>query len=219
MANQSNRWALFLASRGLNAFKKGGWALTVSILTFAGLILACIYLWQNFGDQIVGQSKYKLSVERLNVTPQPEWIRKTNVKKMAIIRGRLQGIDIRQVDLGPRISNAFLGSPWVKEVSMVNKSSAVATGVNVRIEYRKPVAMVIVDASPYEVEYPLGLFPVDIEGCLLPLDEFDDAVANRYPKIGPVNSQPVGSPGDTWGDARISEAATIIEFLDARQSE
>jgi hypothetical protein len=130
-----------------------------------------------------------------------------------MLRGRLQGADMRDPELAPRIYRAFLNSPWVKDVLLVNKSSSRGRGVNVRLVYRKPIAMVVVEAKKFaNVNYERGLYPVDVEGHVLP-PEFTLEEANAYPKIGNVKTRPAGSFGENWGDKRVRSAAEIIELL------
>jgi hypothetical protein len=192
---------------------QGGWFLAWTILLSAATALGGVWLWQKYGDSIVSDPGYRLTAERLHVPPQPVWIRRADVKAEAILRGRLQGADIRDPDIAPRIYRAFLNSPWVKDVLLVNKSSARTAGINVRLTYRKPVAMVIVEAKKFaDVDFELGLYPVDIDGHVLP-PEFTLEDANAYPKIGNVRTHPVGSFGETWGDPRVSAAAKIVELL------
>ena len=60
-----------------------------------------------------------------------------------------------------RIHSVFSLHPWVAKVQRVTKSHP--AHVEVEIVYRRPVAM---------VEVPGGWYPVDVEGVLLPINDF-----------------------------------------------
>lgn len=199
---------------------KGGWALTSTVLVFTAVVIISAFLWQEYREELVSQSQFRLKAENLNlVTPQPKWIR-SDVKQNAITRGRLHDALILDHDLGLRIQKSFLGSPWVKDVLLVNKSSARHSGINVSLAYREPVAMVIVDGPKYNMPTPEGLIPVDVEGFPLPGNEFDQNEANSsYPKISNIRSDPVGGDGQIWGDQLVVHAAQIAKLLRDRWKE
>jgi len=50
---------------------------------------------------------------------------------------------------------------------------------------------------------------VDAGGVLLPSADFSPLEAGRYPRLVGIDSVPVGSPGERWGDARVVGAAEI----------
>jgi hypothetical protein len=59
-----------------------------------------------------------------------------------------------------------------------------------------------------------GLLPVDINGVLLPTEDFSPLEAGRYPRLTgvgtlPFETGPVGPPGERWGDIRVAGAAEI----------
>lgn len=197
---------------------KGGWAFTSTVLVFTAVVILSAFLWQEYREELVNQSQFRLKSENLNlVTPQPKWIR-SDIKQNAITRGRLHDALILDRDLGLRIQKSFLGSPWVKEVLMVNKSSARHSGINVSLSYREPVAMVIVNARKYNPESPhlWGLVPIDADGVWLPESEFDlDEANSAYPKIENILSDPIGR-GQFWGDELVISAAQIAKLLRER---
>jgi hypothetical protein len=63
------------------------------------------------------------------------------------------------------------------------------------------------------VDVPGGLYPVDVEGVLLPSVDFSPIEARRYPRLSgvePVTTSPVGT---RWRDARVSGGAEIAALL------
>ena len=70
--------------------------------------------------------------------------------------------------------------------------------------YRRPVCM---------VEVPGGVFPVDVEGVLLPRDDFSPAEARTYPRLAGVTTVPAGLVGMPWGDLHVVGGAEIAAAL------
>ena len=213
MSNGNQRWGLYLLSRVLAPFSNNAWFLTSTTLMLAAITLGCLYLWNQYSEAILSQPEFKLTSEKLQVTATPEWI-KSDVKADAIIRGRLLGANIMDPEISLRINRAFRSNPWVRDVPLVNPSGARGRGVIVELEWRRPVAFVIVDARNYGQDYAEGLFPVDEEGVLLP-QEIPSDKANEYPKIGGISTEPNGrKAGLPWGDSRVTEAAEIAVLLE-----
>ena len=213
MSNGNQRWGLYLLNRILAPFSNNAWFLTSTTLMLAAITLGCLYLWNQYSEAILSEPGFKLTSEKLQVTPSPEWI-VSDVKADAMIRGRLLGANILDKEFSLRIERAFSANPWVRDVPLVNPSGARGRGVVVELEWRRPVAFVIVDARKYGQDYPEGLFPVDEEGVLLP-QEIPSERANGYPKIGGIETEPNGrKAGLPWGDSRVADAAKIAVLLE-----
>ena len=93
--------------------------------------------------------------------------------------------------LAEQIAKTFELHPWVAKVERVTLRGAT---VNIDLTYRRAVCM---------VEVPGGVFPVDIEGTLLPRDDFTPAEARRYPRLAGVTSVPAGLAPMPWGDLHV----------------
>ena len=76
--------------------------------------------------------------------------------------------------------------------------------VEVDLVYRRPVCM---------VDQPGGPAPVDIEGVLLPSDDFSPIEKKSYPRLSGVDTGPVGPAGQRWGDGRVVGGAEIAAAL------
>ena len=74
----------------------------------------------------------------------------------------------------------------------------------VRLEFRKPVAM---------VEVKQGLYPVDARGLLLPPKGFSASDARRFPLIRGILSTPHGPAGTPWGDVALVGGAGLADIL------
>lgn len=185
-------------------------------LTAAGIFLLSLigigtfHLWQNHGERIVTNPRYQLDPNRLQVTPQPDYIR-SDVKELAVTYGRLRGASLLEQQLVLQVRQSFAVQPWVKQVLSVNKKYP--STVEVAVVYRRPIAMVEIPAGtipPYDYE---GLLPVDNEAFLLPV-ELSESEAADFPRIAGIDSSPSGPPGTPWGDVRVAEASRIIELLE-----
>ena len=146
----------------------------------------------------------------MQVSPQPEYIR-SDVKEAALTYGRLRGANMLEPQLVLQVRQAFAVQPWVKQVLRVNKQYP--STVEVRIDYRRPIAMVEVPAGmfpPYDYE---GLLPIDDDAYLLPV-EVSESEAGQFPKIAGIDSSPSGPPGTPWGDVRVAQATKIVQLLE-----
>ena len=93
--------------------------------------------------------------------------------------------------------------PWVAKVQRVSKRSP--AGVEVELDYRRPVAMIVV-AGPM-------LLPVDGEGVLLPTADFSPQEAQHYPRIAEIKTSALGPVGTRWGDTHVTGGAQIAAAL------
>jgi hypothetical protein len=59
------------------------------------------------------------------------------------------------------------------------------------------------------VEVTDGALPVDAEGVVLPTTDFKPGEADRYPRIGGIQTSPAGLVGSPWGDPAVAGAAQI----------
>ncbi len=168
----------------------------VALVAVAGIAWAAMLLWQRVRSHVAAQPDYQLDADEIQITPPPPWIR-ADVRAEALHNAGLAGgMSILDDDLIERIHKAFLLHPWVAQVSRVSKRHP--AHVDVELVYRRPVAMVAV---------PGGLYPVDVDGVLLPTDDFTRADAQAYPRLAGVESTPLGMPGSAWGDTVVAGGA------------
>jgi hypothetical protein len=186
------------------------WVATGTFAFCAIVGLVTYHLWRHHSDEIMALPRYRLNPDKMKVTPQPNYIR-SNVIDSAVAHGRLHDANLLEPEIVLQIKQAFGVQPWVRRVLRVNKKYP--STVEVDLEYRRPVAMVITPPGmfpPYNYE---GLVPVDEEGHLLP-DELTAEEAQAYPRITGVDSSPSGPPGSPWGDPRLTEAVQIVLLLE-----
>ncbi len=180
----------------------GRGVLLVGLVALGGMAWGAAAVWQHVREHVATQDDYHLEVRDIEITPSPPWVR-SNVKGEALRDAGLTGpLSILDDQLIERINRAFSLHPWVATVRRVSKRYP--AHVDVELEYRRPVAM---------VEVPGGLYPVDVEGVLLPSEDFSPLEARLYPRLAGVASTPLGSVGSRWGDPVVVGGAHIAEVL------
>jgi hypothetical protein len=190
---QPNPIAVFLAG-------PGRWAVGCVVL-IAAVGFGWNALWQQVGPHVATDPQYLLTAENLRVTPLPEWIR-SDIKSEVISSASLDtSLSLLDDEITVQLAHAFALHPWVAKVVRVGKGTG---GVDVELEYRRPVAM---------VEVPGGVFPIDRQAILLPNDDFTAADVKNYPRISDVSSEPTAPVGTIWRDARLAGAASLAALL------
>jgi len=160
-------------------------------------------IWQSVAPDVLRHDQFRLSVEQLTITPPPAWIR-SDVRKQAFASGGFdEGVWLHDPKLAERIAKTFELHPWVARVERV---SLRGTRVQVDLVYRKPVCMVEV--------VPGGVYPIDVEGVLLPRGDFTEDEAREYPRLVGITNVPrhweVGYP---WADLHVVGGAEIAAAL------
>jgi hypothetical protein len=176
-----------------------GRPLLVFLVLAAILAGGAIGGWRWLGPRILGSPDYRVTAERVEITPPPEWIH-SDIRAEVFRDPTLDGpLLLTDDDLAERIYRAFARHPWVAKVMPVNKQK-----LQVELVYRRPVCM---------VEVPGGLLPVDAEGVLLPPGDFSPSEARGYLRLTGVERGPTVAPGSRWADAKVAGAAEIAAAL------
>ncbi len=183
----------------LSSFTPARRLLMFAAVTVLGIAsVGCYMLWQRFGGAVTNDPQYVVTREKFDVTPQPDWIHAVVTDEVyrdaSWDRVQLSLLD-REVNL--KVVQAFQTHAWVAKVHRVTKTPS---GIHVELTYRKPVAM---------IEVPEGLLPVDVEGVLLPPEDFSPKQAGEYPRVEAPETFPNGLAGSDWGDKRVTGAARI----------
>lgn len=163
--------------------------------------------WHFARDSLSRQPEYRLSAERVEVSPPPDWVPDDFVRRVLQSAGLESTASILDPNLPSKLAQAFAADPWVEGVLRVEVRFP--SGADVRLTYRRPVALVEVASQ--------GLFPVDRNGVLLPTDYFIDAAPekkNDYPRIEGIRSTPFGTVGTPWGDPLVHDAAGLAGLVD-----
>jgi len=180
------------------------WCFRPRHLVPAALLALAALFWPQMKQQLPeleSQPEYQVTVDQITVTPPPRWVPEDLVADV-LHRVRLdEPLSLQESTLSERIAAAFVTHPWIQKVHSVRKSFPAR--VHVDVTYRKPVAM---------VEGIDGFYPLDAEGCVLPvnLSPWD---VRRLPVIENVSSVPQGGQGQPWGDPVVAEAAQLADVL------
>jgi hypothetical protein len=183
-----------------------GRGVVLVLLTVAGFFWLWHAAWQEVGEDLLLSEQYWVTQEQVEITPPAEWIH-DDVRAKAFQDASLDGpLSLMDEDLVPRVADAFSMHPWVARVRRVTKHYPAR--VRVELDYRRPVLM---------VQVPGGLFPVDVEGVLLPTgDNFTPLEAQRdYARLVGIDTVPMAPVGMRWGDARVLESAEIAATFGA----
>jgi len=182
-------------------FGRGRPAVLAVLLTTA-FFAAWYYGWQQVGQEVLSSDQYSLTMDRVDITPLPEWIH-ADVRAEVFRDASLdRPLSIMDDDLNKRIFDAFSLHPWIAEVCRVTKHHPAR--VKVELVYRRPVCMVLASGE---------LLPVDAEGVLLPTGDFSPVEAAKYPQLVGIETVPVGPPGTRWGEAKVAGGARIAAVL------
>ncbi|MEE8450424.1 MAG: hypothetical protein V3R99_00875 [Thermoguttaceae bacterium] len=201
-------------------------AIVLVVLVVLGLAGGWHLVWREVGDYVLSSESYLVTLDQIEIAPStlpPEWIN-TDIREEAFRSVSLdRPLSIMDDDLTERIANAFKLHPWVAKVPRVTKHHPAR--VRVELIYRRPVCMVEVPGGHVLVDgrmkaVPGGCYPVDARGVVLPTRDFllpsgdiSQAAAGRYPLLINVDTLPMGTVGESWGDARVvggAEIATVF---------
>lgn len=201
-AAKSKSWIRPRAARFAKVLRGPARRALVLALLGAGAAGGAYAVWQRVRPHVVAAPQYRLEARDIAITPPPEWIR-SDLRAEVIRDASLDGpLSILDPGLAERVAKAFALHPWIARVQKVSKHSPAR--VEVELVYRRPVCM---------VEVPGGLYPVDIEGVLLPSSDFSPNDARRYPRLSGVQPTTEGPVGTRWHDRRVVGAAEIAAAL------
>jgi hypothetical protein len=179
-----------------------GRSTAIAVLLGAGFIGGWYMVWREVRGHVLSSRAYRVGPQELEITPLPEWIH-SDIRGEVLRSATLDGpLSIMDDNLAERIAGAFSLHPWIAKVRRVTKHHPAR--VTVEVEYRRPVLM---------VEVPGGLLPVDVQGVLLPKGDFSPVEQSRFPRLARIDTAPLGTAGEFWGDPRVVGAAEIAAAL------
>jgi len=185
-----------------------GRPLTLTVLLIALLLGGWCAAWSHVRDYVLSSDDYTVTPKQLEITPLPKWIH-SDISAEAFRNASLDGpLSIMDDDLTKRIAEAFASHPWVAKVHRVTKRHPAC--VQVELVYRRPVCMVQLAGK---------LLPVDGRGVLLPPGDFSPVEISRYLRLVNIQTTPVGTVGESWGDARVIGGAAVAAALQDVQEE
>jgi hypothetical protein len=166
--------------------------------------------WHRWGSEQITAQFAGVDPTRISVTEQPEYVR-TNIVQAVYRDTAMDGLSLLDRQATAKIASAFSMHPWVRSVIGVRKLPG--GSIDVRLEYRQPVAMIHV-FKPDPNDRGSYFLPVDGDGVLLPPSEFTrsetrDFIHIEIPHTDSTNAF-VGSP---FGGPPVRYAAMLAEIL------
>jgi len=116
-------------------------------------------------------------------------------------------VSLLDPDLCRNVAAAWGKHPWVKRVISVHLTAEPA--LIVELEYRRPAAFIRVVQ---------GFYPVDLEGVLLPPQDFSMSAIENLPIVKNAASTPQGGAGEPWGDPVVEAAVKLAAILVPEQN-
>lgn len=190
-----------------------GGALLFAVLP---LLILGYFAWLYWGAEHLDRALYAVKIENVVVTPQPTWIRNTNVREEVFNNGALGQLSVLDPQASATIAHAFASHSWVQRVARVQK----LTGgkVTVDIVYRRPIAMVRYEGgnlNPISSQIKKGYYPIDEEGVILPTADFDSSQVTAYFLIDAEGATPPSDVGMAFSDTRIKQSVVLCRALEA----
>jgi len=160
--------------------------------------------WYFVKDRIRNKPEYRLSADKIVVSPPPDWVPERFIEDVLQSAGLNQTGSLLDKTLPQKLTEAFAAHPWVERVEQV--VPRYPSGADVKLSYRVPAALVEVPQR--------GIFVVDRNGVLLP-PEYLSGIDRQsgHLIIRGVQSMPLGSVRTHWGDPMVQMAAQLAAEL------
>lgn len=172
-----------------------------ALLIFSGYLA-----WHRWGADHMNAKLYRVKVQQIEVTPPPEYVR-SNIVETVYEDTAMEGLSLMDSQATAKIASAFASHPWVQSVNSVRKLPG--GQIKVRLDYRRPVAMVYV-VTP-ETGDP-GYFAVDPTGTVLP-SEFTSEETRDYIHILIQGTYAKGAAGQRFGVVQVEAAARVAAAI------
>lgn len=181
----------------------------LSFLWPAILIGGGYLAWHRWGAEHVAKQYYGVDPTLIEITSPPAFVR-SDVVQTVYQDTAMEGLSLLDHQATAKIASAFSTHPWVRRVVSVRKLPGGC--VDVRVDYRTPVAMVKVAMRDSKSE-SVGFFPIDGDGVLLPPTDFSSAETSTFIHIEVPGAYPTGGAGSAFGDVRIEAAAHLAALI------
>ncbi len=183
-----------------------------AVLSFvwpAMLIIGGYFAWHQWGAEYMNSKYYGVDATQFEVTTPPAYVR-SDIVQTVYQATAMENLSLLDTQATAKIASAFSTHPWVRQVNSVRKMPG--GHIDVRLDYRKPVAMVSVISQHSDV-VGRAFFAIDGEGVVLPPDDFSGEETQRYIHISVPNTYPRGSMGTKFGDVRVEAAARVAAII------
>jgi len=190
------------------------------LFAVAPLLVLGYFAWYYWGAEHLDKALYAVKLENLVATPQPTWIRTSQVREEVFESGGLGQLSLLDPQASATIAHAFESHSWVQRATRVTK---LAGGkVTVDIVYRRPVAMIHYDgndSNSSSAEIKKGFYPVDEEGVILPTTDFDSSQVKAYFLIYAEGATPPSEVGMVFSDPRVKQSLELCRLLESKRVE
>jgi hypothetical protein len=146
--------------------------------------------------------EYRVSTADIRISPPNRWVPRDLLQRLIADAGVSAEVSLLDESLASRLSQAFAASPWIARVETVRISRQ--HGIEARLVYRMPVAM---------IETRTGVYPVDREGVLLPPSDFTPQDIAAFPLLRGIENPPAAVAGRRWEDPVVAAGARLAEAL------
>ncbi len=180
----------------------------LSVVWPAMLILGGYIAWHQWGAQYMNSKYYGVDASQFQITAAPEYVR-SDIVKTVYNDTAMENLSLLDTQATAKIASAFATHPWVRQVNSVRKLPG--GQIDVRLEYRVPVAMVRVKSMHPDV-VGSAFFAVDGNGVVLP-SELTGEETRQFIRISVPNTYPRGSAGRKYGDLRVESAAKVAAII------
>lgn len=172
------------------------------------LLVTGYVAWQQWGSHYVAHQYYGVQADAIHVTSPPTYVR-SDIIKTVYRDAAMDQLSLLDEQACAKVASAFASNAWVRRVVGVRKMAG--GRLNVRLEYRQPVAMVHVISRHPDYDGP-AFFAIDGEGVLLPTADFSRSETENFLHIIVPGAYPTGGEGAEFGDSRV-QAAALLAFL------
>ncbi len=181
----------------------------LSFLWPALLIGGGYLAWHRWGAEHVAKQYYGVDPTLIEITQPPTFVR-SDIVRTVYQDTAMEGLSLMDHQATAKIASAFSTHPWIRRVVSVRKLPGGC--LDVRVDYRVPVAMVRVAMRDSKTE-SVGFFPIDGDGVLLPPTDFSSAETSNFIHIEVPDAYPTGGAGSAFGDSRVESAAKLAALI------
>lgn len=181
----------------------------LSILWPALLICGGYIAWHRWGVVNVGPNFQSVDPALIQISDPPPHIH-SDIVATVYRDTAMQGLSLMDRQAAAKIASAFSLHPWIRDVHSVRKLPGGV--VDVRVEYRQPVAMVQVYRT-VEGRREKYFFPIDADAVLLPAKDFTRAETIEFIHIDVAGADSTNAYGMPFGDLRVAAAAKLAAVL------
>lgn len=155
------------------------------------------------------QPEYQLPFSQIELDPAPSEAVPADLATRVQRRSQMpETVSLLDPVLPRTLAEAFAEHPWIERVIEVRNQYP--AHVVVRVDYRHPVAVVLVQS---------GLYPIDGEGVLLPPNDFTPESVQHLIAVRGVATTPYAEAGKRWTDPAVLAAADLARYLGPRWQE